>query len=382
MRDYYEILGVNKDANENEIKKAYRSLAKKYHPDLNPDNKEEAEQKFKEASAAYEILSDPEKRSRYDRFGHAGVDPQAGSGDFGGFSDIFDDIFDIFGGGFGGSTSGAKRRGPTRGSDLRYNLNLDFRDAVFGVEKEIQIRKTEKCSSCSGTGAKNGTEKEVCPNCNGKGEVRYAQQTPFGQFVRVGTCDKCGGTGEIIKEKCNVCNGSGKEVKDKKIKVKVPAGVDNDSVISIRGEGESGNSGGPSGDLYVYITVKEDPIFKRDRNDLFLNIPISFAQATLGTEIQVPTLEGIEKFDIPEGTQTGSRFKIKNKGVPNVRGVGRGDLYFTVDVKVPTDLSEKQRELLLQFAEESGEDLKEHKKGFFKKVKDAFNWESHWIDTR
>lgn len=372
LRDYYEILGVNKDASPDEIKRAYRSLAKKYHPDLNPDNKE-AEQKFKEANAAYEILSDPEKRANYDRFGHAGVDPQAGSGGFGGFSDIFDDIFDIFGGGFGSSYSGSRRKGPTRGSDLRYNLNIDFRDAVFGIEKEIQIRKTENCSTCSGTGAKKGTEKETCSNCNGKGEVRYAQQTPFGQFVRVGTCDKCGGTGEVIKEKCNVCNGTGKEVKDKKIKVKVPAGVDNDSVISIRGEGEPGNLGGPPGDLYIYISVKEDPVFIRDRNDLFLNIPISFTQATLGAKIQVPTLEGIEKFNIPEGTQTGTQFKLKNKGVPNLRGVGRGDLYFTVDVKIPTNLTDKQKQLLLQFAEESGEDLKEHKKGFFEKVKDAFN---------
>ncbi len=371
MRDYYEILGVNKDASQDEIKKAYRNLAKKYHPDLNPDNKE-AEQKFKEANAAYEILSDPEKRARYDRFGHAGVDPQAGSGGFGGFSDIFDDIFDIFGGGFS-SSSQSRRKGPTRGSDLRYNLNIDFRDAVFGVEKEIQIRKTENCSTCSGTGAKAGTAKETCPNCNGKGEVRYAQQTPFGQFVRVGTCDKCGGTGEVVKEKCNVCHGTGKEVKDKKIKVKIPAGVDNDSVISIGGEGEAGNLGGPSGDLYIYISVNEDPVFKRDRNNIFLNIPISFTQATLGAKIQVPTLEGIEKFNLPEGTQTGTQFKLKNKGVPNLRGVGRGDLYFTVDVKIPTNLTEKQKQLLLQFAEESGEDFKEHKKGFFGKVKDAFN---------
>lgn len=371
MRDYYEILGVANDASPDEIKRAYRKLAKKYHPDLNPDDKE-AEHSFKEANTAYEILSDPEKRSRYDRFGHAGVDPQAGSGGFGGFSDIFDDIFDIFGGS-GFNSSQSRRRGPTRGSDLRYNLNLDFRDAVFGIEKEIQIRKTENCSTCSGTGAKAGTKKETCSNCNGRGEVRYQQQTPFGQFVRVGTCDVCGGTGEVIKEKCDTCHGTGKEVKDKKIKVKVPAGVDNDSVISVRGEGESGALGGPSGDLYIYINVKEDPVFQRDGMNLFLNIPISFVQATLGTELQIPTLEGIETFHIPEGTQTGTQFRLKNKGVPNVRGIGKGDLYFTVDVNIPVNLTDSQKQLLLQFAEESGEDIKEHKKGFFEKVKEAFN---------
>ncbi|WP_326828357.1 molecular chaperone DnaJ [Tissierella pigra] len=371
MRDYYEILGIGKDASEDEIKRAYRTLAKKYHPDLNPNN-EEAEAKFKEANQAYEILSDPEKKSRYDRFGHAGVDPQAGGyGEgFGGFGDIFEDIFDMFGGGF---SRGSRRNGPTRGNDLRYDLNLEFKESIFGTEKEIQIRRTENCSSCSGTGAKPGTSKETCRTCNGRGEVRYAQQTPLGQFVRTSTCDTCNGTGEIIKEKCNSCNGSGKEMKTKKIKVKIPAGVDNESIISMRGEGESGDKGGPSGDLYIYINVAEDPIFKRTGNNIYLTIPITFTEAALGAEIQVPTLEGITNYTIPEGTQTGTEYRLKGMGVPYLRGHGRGDLFFTVEVAVPTKLSEKQKELLRDFAKETGEDIKEHKKGFFGKVKDAFN---------
>ena len=370
MRDYYEILGIEKNASDDEIKKAYRSLAKKYHPDLNPDNKE-AEAKFKEVNSAYEILSDPEKRSRYDRFGHAGVDPQAGgySGGFGGFGDIFEDIFDIFGGGF----SQSRRSGPVRGSDLRYNLNLEFKEAVFGTEKEIQVRRTENCHRCGGTGAKPGTEKETCSTCKGRGEVRYAQQTPFGQFVRTSTCDVCNGTGEVIKDKCTTCGGTGKEIKIKKIKVKIPAGVDTGSIISMRGEGEAGEKGGPNGDLYIYINVAEDPIFKRSGNDIYLSIPISFVEAALGAEIEVPTLEGIINYRIEEGTQTGTEFRLRNMGVPNVKGHGKGDLFFTVVVQVPTKLTDKQKELLRDFATEKGENIKEHKKGFFDKVKDAFN---------
>lgn len=375
MRDYYEILDVNKDASEDEIKRAYRSLAKKYHPDLNPDN-EEAEQKFKEATTAYEILSDSEKRSRYDRFGHAGVDPQAGNADFGGFGDIFDDLFDIFGGGFGGYSQTTRKNGPAKGSDLRYNLNLDFKEAVFGVEKEIQFRRSEACSTCEGSGAEPGTHKHTCSNCDGTGQVRYVQNSPLGQFVRVGTCNECNGSGEIIEEECKTCDGSGKEIKTKKMKIKVPAGVDNDSVISLRGEGESGLRGGPAGDLYVYISVNEDPIFKRQGNNIFLDIPITFTEATLGAEIEVPTLDGVENFNLSEGTQTGTQFRLKGKGVPNLRGIGKGDLYFTVNIEVPTELTERQRELLLDFSSESGEKYKkasEVKKKFFDKVKDKFN---------
>ncbi len=369
LRDYYEVLGVEKSATQEEIKRAYRKLAKKYHPDLNPHDSE-AEKNFKEVNSAYEVLSDEDKRGRYDRFGPEGVNAQ-GAGGFGGFGDIFDDIFDIFGGGFG-EQSQRRRTGPERGSDLRYNLTIEFEEAIFGVEKEIKIRRTESCSTCDGSGAEPGTHKETCTTCHGSGQVRYSQQSPFGQMIRTATCNDCGGTGEIIREKCHTCHGSGSEIKDKKIKVKVPAGVNDDSIISIRGEGEGGRRGGPSGDLYIYISVKEDEIFTREGNNVFLNIPISFTEAALGSELDIPTLEGKEKYSIPEGTQTGTRFKMKGKGVPHLRGGGRGDLYFTVDIQVPTKLSERQREILKDLAKEQGEEVKEQKKSFFEKVKDAF----------
>lgn len=368
-KDYYEILDISKDATDADIKKAYRKLAKKYHPDLNQGNKEEAEQKFKEVNEAYEVLSDPEKRSRYDRFGHFGVDEQTGG--FDGFGDIFDDIFDIFGGGF--STSSRKKPGPRKGPDIRYDLNLEFKEAVFGVEKEIQIRKIENCSTCNGSGVKPGSSKSTCSQCNGTGEVRYAQNTPFGQFVRVSTCDACNGTGKIIKDKCTTCNGTGKIRKSNKVKVKVPAGVDNGSIISLKGEGHAGERGGPPGDLYIYIRVKPHEFFRREGNNIYCDIPISFTQAALGAEIEVPTLEETVKYHIPAGTQTGTQFKLKNKGVPNVRGYGKGDFYFKVEVKVPKKLNERQKELLKEFAKESGEYLKDEKKGLFDKFKDAFN---------
>lgn len=372
MRDYYDILEVSKDSSSEDIKRAYRRLAKKYHPDLNP-NDEEAEKKFKEVNLAYEVLKDDNKRQQYDRFGHEGVNGSGGfSTDFGGFGDIFGDIFDLFGGGgFSGSQS-RRRQGPVQGPDLRYNLSLEFNEAVFGVEKEIQIRRHEHCDTCSATGVKPGTTKETCGTCNGSGQVRYSQQSPFGQFVRTSTCSTCNGSGEIIKEKCDTCSGSGKIIKNKKIKVKVPAGVDSDSIISIRGEGEPGERGGPAGDLYVYISVRDHSIFKRRGNDVFYTMPISYVQASLGDEIEIPTLEGSTTYTIPSGTQTGTRFKLKNMGIANVRGVGKGDLYFTVEVAVPKKLSEKQKQILLEFAKESGEEIKGSKKGFFDKVKDVF----------
>jgi len=365
-RDYYEVLNISKDATKDEIKKAYRNMAKKYHPDLNPDD-DEAEQKLKEINEAYEVLSDSDKKTMYDRFGHAGVDGQAGGygQGFGGFGDIFDDIFDAFGG-------GSRKSGPRRGVDLRYDLYIEFEDAYFGAEKEIKVNKMESCSNCEGSGVKPGSSKETCHKCNGAGEVRYAQNTPFGQFVRVGTCDECNGTGEIIKEKCSVCHGTGKESKTKKIKVKIPAGVKTGSIISIKGEGEAGEKGGPSGDLFIYISVNNHKIFERVENDIYCEIPISFPEATLGAEIIVPTLEGKEKYNIPEGTQTGTKFKLKNKGFPNVRGYGSGDLIFKVEVQVPKKLTQKQKDLLLDFAEESGDKLNHGKKGFFDKMKDAF----------
>ncbi len=374
MRDFYEILGVDENATQDEIKRAYRKKAKQYHPDLNPDNKEEAEQQFKEATAAYEILSNEEMRSRYDRYGHAGVDPQAQGAGFGGFEDIFSDIFgDIFGGFGGFSGSNKPYNGPERGSDLRYDLTIEFEEAIFGTEKEITVRKEENCTTCDGTGAKPGSEVKTCPVCNGSGEVRRVQNTNLGQFVRVVTCENCNGSGEEIEDKCENCNGSGREIKSKKLRVKIPAGVDNGSIISIRGEGEAGYKGGEHGDLYVYINIIEDANFIRRGTNLYLDIPVSFTEVALGAEIEVPTLEGIEKYTLPRGTQTGTTFKLKGHGVPNLRGVGRGDLYFTVNVFTPKELTDRQEELLLEFSEESGEVYKKHKKGFFEKVKDAFS---------
>lgn len=368
MKDFYEILGVDENATEDEIKRAYRQKAKKYHPDLNPGDKE-AEQKFKEATAAYEILKDPEKRSQYDRFGSSAF--ENGGAGFGGFDDIFGDIInDIFGGGF--SSGGRRYNGPRPGNDLRYDVNIDFREAVFGTEKIITVRKKEDCRTCGGTGAKKGTSPQTCSNCNGSGEVKKAQQTPLGQFVRVETCPICHGTGEEIKDKCSTCHGEGKEIRSKELKIKIPAGVDNGSIISIRGEGEAGTKGGPYGDLYVYVHVNDDDVFTREGFDIHIDIPVTFAEVALGAEIQVPTLKGVEKYKLPQGTQTGTTFKLKNEGVPYLRRKGKGDLYFTVNVKTPKKLNDRQKELLLEFAEESGEIYKKSKKGFFEKVKDAF----------
>lgn len=368
-RDYYEILEIERTASVNEIKSAYRQKAKKYHPDLNPDSKE-AEGKFKEATEAYEVLSNNEKRDRYDRFGHAGVDSNGGDfGNFGGFSDIFGDIFDIFG---GGSSRGRKKNMPRQGSDIRYDIELDFEEAVFGVTKEIQIRREEACHACNGEKSKPGSKKSECSKCNGTGEVKYYQQTPFGKFVNTETCDVCDGTGEKIEEKCDACHGSGREMRSRKIKVNIPAGVDNNSVMPIREEGEEGINGGPKGDLYVYIHVKEDKIFKREGNDIFLELPITYPQAVLGGEIDVPTLEGITKYDIPKGTQVGETFKLSDKGVKDVRGRGRGDLYFKININIPKKLTKEQEELLIEYDKAMGESAKKEHKSFFKQIKDAF----------
>lgn len=372
-RDYYEILGIDKNATDADIKKAYRKLAKQYHPDLNPGDKE-AEQKFKEVNEAYEILSDQQKRSNYDQFGHAGNDPNGfggfGSGGFGGTGG-FEDIFDMFfgGGGFGGST---RRKGPQKGADLRVDIELKFEEAAFGKEEDIEITRMEDCHTCSGTGAKPGTKVKTCDKCNGAGQVQYTQNTPLGRFVNVKTCDKCNGEGKTIETPCNTCHGTGKEQKVRTIHINIPAGVDNGSVLPLRGEGEPGDKGGRRGDLYVYIHVKPHPIFTREGNNIYCEVPITFAQAALGVELSVPTLDGKVKYNIAEGTQTGTVFRLKGKGVPNVRGYGRGDQYVKIKVEVPKKLNKEQKDLLQKFAEISGQEVHEQNKGFFDKVKDVF----------
>lgn len=374
-RDYYEVLGVSKDASEAEIKKAYRKIAKECHPDLNPDDKG-AEQRFKDATEAYEVLTNADKKAQYDQFGHEGMGQGAGGfgGGFGGFSgagfgDIFEDIFDMFGGG-----GGSRRQGPTRGADIRYGMNITFEEAVFGTEKEIKIERTEDCSKCEGSGAKPGTDKKTCDKCGGSGQLRYTQSTPLGQMVRTASCDECDGTGEKIESPCDKCHGTGRERKVKKLNIKIPAGVDTGSVISLRGEGEAGEKGGPRGDLYIHIEVEPHKIFERDGVNLYCEVPISFSQAALGADLKVPSLEGKLKYTIEPGTQTGTTFRMKGKGVPSLRGGRKGDLYVRVKVKVPIKLNDRQKELIKELAKESGEETgSSKKKGFIDKVKDAFN---------
>ncbi len=373
-RDYYDILGVGKSASDTEIKKAYRKLAKKYHPDVNQGDSE-AEAKFKEVNEAYEILSDSQKRARYDQFGHAGVDPNgfgsAGAGfgdfDFGGIGDIFETFF----GGSGFGRSSRSRTGPQRGADLKYAITILFEEAAFGVEREIVIGRNESCDTCKGTGAKKGTATEKCTHCNGTGQIQYRQSSPFGQFITSKTCDACRGEGKIITEPCITCKGRGKVRKNVKIMLKIPAGIDDGQTISLRGEGDHGSRGGPPGDLFVTINVKPHSIFKRQDNDVVCEIPITFVQAALGAELEVPTLDGKVKYNLPEGTQTGSIFRLKGKGIPYLRGNGRGDQYVKVEIDVPNKLNDRQKALLKEFADISGDEVYERRKNFFDKMKDA-----------
>ncbi|AYE33369.1 molecular chaperone DnaJ [Clostridium septicum] len=366
-KDYYASLGLEKGASDEEIKRAFRKLAIKYHPDKNQGNKE-AEDKFKEINEAYQVLSDPEKKARYDQFGTADFDGSGfGSGGFGGFdfSDMggFGDIFDSF---FGGS-GGRRRNGPQRGDDLEYTLNLTFEEAVFGVEKEISINRSENCDSCRGTGAKAGTTPKTCPTCNGSGQVRVQRQTPLGSFVSTSTCDRCGGKGKIVEEPCQKCSGKGKVRKNRKIKINIPAGVDTGNVMPLRGQGEHGTNDGPPGDLYIRINVAPSKKFVRKGNDIYVDAHISMAKAALGTEITVATVDGDVKYTIPQGTQSGTLFRLKGKGVPRVNSSGRGDQYVKVIVDIPKSLNEKQKEALKMFMEASGESVDEvvtHKKGF------------------
>ena len=368
-RDYYEILGVGRNATEAELKKAYRTLAKQYHPDVNKDNKE-AEAKFKELSEAYGILSDAEKRKQYDQFGHDAF-TNGGAGGFGGFDFSgfggFEDIFDAFMGGNSFGRRQTRKGGPQRGNDLKYAMDITFEEACFGVEREISITRQQSCPSCSGSGAKPGTSPETCKTCGGAGQVRVAQNTPFGQFASVRACDACRGEGTIIKTPCTECGGKGKIPKKSRISLNIPAGIDDGQTISLRGEGEPGVKGGPAGDLYVAIRVKPHTLFKRDGYDIVSDVPISFAQAALGAEIDIQTIDGPQKQAIPEGTQTGTVFKLKGKGVRHLRSTTRGDHYLRVNIDVPLKLNGKQKELLRQFAEAGGDAAGESKKGFFKR---------------
>ena len=374
-RDYYEVLGVSKSASEDEIKKAFRKLARKYHPDVNRDDPKEAEEKFKEANEAYEILSNAERRAQYDQFGHAAFNGGAGGGQggfgggFGGFGGGgFGDIFDMFFNGQGGFGGGSRRPGPERGSDLRYNLEIDFKEAAFGKETEINIPRTEECEVCHGSGAAPGTHPETCPQCKGAGQVQFTQNTPFGRMVNMKTCDRCNGEGKIVHSPCKSCGGKGKKRAKRKINVKIPAGVDNGSRLRISNEGEAGMRGGPSGDLYVYIFVKPHKIFSREGTEVICEVPINFVQASLGDEIEVPTLDGKVKMKIPEGIQSGTILRLKNKGIPSLRGQGRGDQHVRVKVLTPQKLNEQQKQMLRDFATATGESVNPEQKSWFKKI--------------
>ena len=378
-RDYYEVLGVSKSASEQELKSAYRKLAMKYHPDKNQGDKE-AEAKFKEINEAYEVLSDAEKRKLYDQFGHAGVNQNGGGyggfgqggfegfGGFGGFEDIFSEMF---GGGFGSSQR--RKAGPRKGADIRVDVDLKFEEAAFGVEKEIEFLRSDDCPTCNGSGAAPGKGTKTCSKCGGSGEIRYSQRTLFGESISVRECDSCNGTGKIPEEVCHTCKGKTKVRKKHRVKVKIPAGVDSGNVLTVRGEGNQGEKGGPRGDVQVYMRVSSHKLFDRDGDDVIYEMHISFATATFGSEVTVPTLDGKVKYKIEPGTQSGTVFRLKGKGIPVLQGYGRGDQYVKVIVDVPTKLSDSQKKALREFAKEMGEEIDPDKKNFFNKMKDALS---------
>lgn len=383
-RDYYEVLGVQKGASDDEIKKAYRRVAKKYHPDLHPGDKE-AEAKFKEVNEAYEVLSNAEKRQRYDQYGHAGVDPNFGAGGgyggsgFGGagFDDLGDIFGSFFGGGFGGG--GRKRNGPVRGSDIEETVLLSFEEAAFGVKKDIKIYKIENCDECGGKGCKNDSDRVQCPTCHGTGEIRNVSNSIFGQMVNVTTCSQCRGTGQIIKNPCSKCHGKGKIKRARTVSVDIPAGIDSGETVRYRGLGNVGSKGGPDGDLLVTVRIKQHSVFTRRGNDVYCTIPITFVQAALGAEVDVPVLSeskkytlGKIKYTIPEGTQPGTEFRLRGKGIPNVRNGIRGDMIIRANVEVPKNLNKEQKEALSNFAKCSNENNYKQHKSFFEKMKDTF----------
>ena len=387
-RDYYEVLGVPKTASDDEIKSAYRKLAKKYHPDLNPGNKE-AEEKFKEVNEANDVLSDPKKRQRYDQFGFAGVDPNyaaangGGAGGFGGgfggvdLGDIFGDIFGGgFGGGFSGFGGGSSTRtanAPRKGHDIQASVILTFEEAAHGCSKKITINRQDTCPDCGGTGAAKGTSPETCPDCGGRGYVVTQQRTPFGVMQSQQPCSHCGGRGTIIRNPCKTCRGTGKTAARKSLEINIPAGIDDDQNIALRGQGDAGSNGGPAGDVIVHVTVKADPMFERDGYDVTIHVPITFSQAVLGDDVEVPTVDGRIVQHIPEGTQSGTKFRLRGQGIQYLNGRGRGDQYVIVDVEIPKKVTRAQREALKAFEDSMKEDNYEKRKGFFKNLRDRFS---------
>ncbi|MFD1927379.1 molecular chaperone DnaJ [Sporosarcina siberiensis] len=365
-RDFYEVLGLTKSATKEEIRKSYRTLSKKYHPDLN--KADDAVEKFKEVTEAYEILSDESKKANYDRFGHTDPNQGFGGGGFGGGADNFgfEDIFSTF---FGGNTRRRDPNAPRKGSDLQYTMTIDFMEAVFGKETEIEVPKDETCDTCKGSGAKKGTSATTCKHCSGTGEISVTQETPLGRMVNRRACNHCQGTGKIIPEKCTTCHGEGTVTKRKKIKVTIPEGVDDGQQLRVSGQGEPGVNGGPAGDLYIVFRVKAHERFIREEDDIYLELGLSYPQAALGDEIEVPTVQGVVKLKIPAGTQTGTRFRLKGKGVKNVHGRGIGDQHVVVKIITPNKMSEKQKELMREFAAISGNSLDEYSSSLFDKIR-------------
>ena len=371
-RDYYEVLGVDRNADDAALKKAYRQLAKKLHPDVNPGTKD-AEEKFKEVNEAYEVLSDANKKARYDQYGHAGVDPNFGAGGAG-FDGSFDfgDLGDIFGSFFGGFGGGGRRTNPNapqRGESIRQSIAISFEEAAFGCEKEVTVDRMEECGTCHGNGSAPGTTPEICPDCHGSGQVQIRRQTPMGVFATSSPCPKCGGKGKIIHQPCKDCHGTGAARKRKTIQASIPAGIDNGQTISIRGQGHAGKNGGPAGDLLITITIRPHELFRREGTSVLCEAPITFAQAVLGAELEIPTIDGKVKYDLPEGTQSGTTFRLKGKGIPSINGRGRGDQYVTVYIETPKNLNKEQKEALKKFADTMGDNNYEERKKFFKKFK-------------
>ncbi len=384
-RDYYEVLGVPRTASEDEIKKAYRKLAKKYHPDLNPGDKQ-AEERFKEVNEAYEILSDKDKKARYDQFGHAGVDPNYGAGagaggfggGFGGGIDLDDILGSVFGGGFGGfggfggSTRRANPNAPRRGADIRVSLVLSFMEAVHGCKKTVSVSRQDTCPECHGTGAAPGTSPETCPDCGGRGTVTVQQRTPFGVMQSSRPCSRCGGKGQIIKKPCQKCHGTGHVTNNKRVEVNIPTGIDDDQSLRLAGLGDAGANGGPAGDLIVLVSVRPDTLFERDGYDVHVTVPITYSQAVTGADVVVPTIDGKVQYTVPEGTQSGTVFRLRGKGIQYVNGRGHGDQYVKVVVEIPKKLTKTQREALRAFEDTLKDDNYEQRKGFFKHLREKF----------